>query len=354
MIKLICVFVVLLGSLACEKSNAQNLIPNPGFEDLIKCPTKFYKDSSNIAQARGWFSVGHTGAELFNTCAGAFKETSVPKNFSGKCFPHQGLGYAGFLNYMNDMQIKLSAPLNPGWHYRVSLFVESPWDSAFYVPEDASYIRFFISESPTLAAYQELHREEAGRLKRNKDSLIYMHNHWMEVSAMYTAKGGEQYFAFGGFHNLPYFYRKADHNAYYFVDDISITPFGKQPPIASIPFTNKLEKGKALELQHIYFETGKSTLKPESFKELNQLALAMKKDTAAAITITGHTDNAGKEADNQTLSLARAEAVKAYLVSQNVASGRIICKGQGSARPVADNGVAGGRKRNRRVEISVN
>ena len=70
--------------------------------------------------------------------------------------------------------------------------------------------------------------------------------------------------------------------------------------------------------------------------------------------IEGHTDSQGGEAANQALSQRRAEAVMRVLAEAGVDSGRLRATGKGESSPVADNGSAAGRARNRRVEIIIN
>ncbi len=67
----------------------------------------------------------------------------------------------------------------------------------------------------------------------------------------------------------------------------------------------------------------------------------------------GHTDNFGKTADNLVLSNNRATAVVNYLISKNIASSRLIAKGYGETKPVADNNSDEGRALNRRTEMKV-
>jgi OmpA-OmpF porin, OOP family len=67
----------------------------------------------------------------------------------------------------------------------------------------------------------------------------------------------------------------------------------------------------------------------------------------------GHTDAVGTEAYNQKLSLRRADAVKAYLVSKGLDPARLYTEGKGETQPVADDRSAAGRAKNRHVTIEV-
>jgi OOP family OmpA-OmpF porin len=71
------------------------------------------------------------------------------------------------------------------------------------------------------------------------------------------------------------------------------------------------------------------------------------------IIAVGHTDSVGSDAYNQKLSVRRAEAVKAYLVSKGIEKNRIYTEGKGEKQPVASNVTNEGRAKNRRVEIEV-
>lgn len=101
------------------------------------------------------------------------------------------------------------------------------------------------------------------------------------------------------------------------------------------------------------FDVGSSTLKTGGQAELDTLAARLAGASVEGIAVTGHTDNTGAAASNQTLSERRAQAVKDYLVSKGLDGGKISVSGKGAASPVADNRTAAGRAQNRRVEIEV-
>lgn len=103
----------------------------------------------------------------------------------------------------------------------------------------------------------------------------------------------------------------------------------------------------------IYFETGKSVLKPESFAKLDEIVSIINEYPDYNLRLGGHTDNVGTDAHNMTLSQARVDAVKAYLVSKSVPDARLEATGYGESKPIATNKTAVGRAQNRRVEMEL-
>ncbi|HDY7969321.1 TPA: OmpA family protein [Vibrio vulnificus] len=72
-----------------------------------------------------------------------------------------------------------------------------------------------------------------------------------------------------------------------------------------------------------------------------------------SLVIDGFTDSTGNDASNQILSERRAESVRSFLISQNVAVGRAVARGNGERYPLCTNSTAEGRACNRRVEIQI-
>ena len=101
------------------------------------------------------------------------------------------------------------------------------------------------------------------------------------------------------------------------------------------------------------FDFDKSVLKAEGKSKLTELVAKLKDVNLEAVVATGHTDSVGKAEYNQKLSVRRAEAVKAFLVSSGIAADRVYVSGKGATQPAADNKTAAGRAKNRRVEIEV-
>jgi OOP family OmpA-OmpF porin len=102
-----------------------------------------------------------------------------------------------------------------------------------------------------------------------------------------------------------------------------------------------------------FFDFNKAVIKAEGKAKLDDLVGKVKGVNLEVIIAVGHTDAVGADAYNQALSVKRAEAVKAYLVTKGIEKNRVYTEGKGEKQPVADNKTAEGRAKNRRVEIEV-
>jgi outer membrane protein OmpA-like peptidoglycan-associated protein len=104
----------------------------------------------------------------------------------------------------------------------------------------------------------------------------------------------------------------------------------------------------------VQFATGKAEILPASFGLLDDVAkVFVDNSQIEQVQIEGHTDSTGTAAINRTLSQQRAEAVVKYLAGKGVAKSRMIAKGFGPDKPVADNKDEAGREQNRRVEFNI-
>jgi outer membrane protein OmpA-like peptidoglycan-associated protein len=117
-------------------------------------------------------------------------------------------------------------------------------------------------------------------------------------------------------------------------------------------FQSGIKSNGHVEVPGIYFETGKSVLKPESQAAVAEVAKLLEADPTLKVYVVGHTDNVATLDLNMRLSQARAEAVVQALVSQHgIAAGRLIARGAGPLAPVTTNDTEDGRGKNRRVEL---
>lgn len=106
-------------------------------------------------------------------------------------------------------------------------------------------------------------------------------------------------------------------------------------------------------MRAVQFDLGRSTLKTESFRILNQVADIMRRYPDYNLMISGHTDNSGSATINQRLSEKRAQTCYEYLISRGIKSSRLGFAGYGETRPMADNSTKEGRELNRRVEFDL-
>jgi outer membrane protein OmpA-like peptidoglycan-associated protein len=116
---------------------------------------------------------------------------------------------------------------------------------------------------------------------------------------------------------------------------------------------DRVEVGVKVILKNIFFEFGKSTLKPESYGELNHVVKFLQNNETLRLELSGHTDNIGTYKYNKKLSEDRAKAVVDYLVKKGISQNRLTYKGYAYDQPIAPNTTEKGRAQNRRVEFKV-
>ncbi|MEO0731214.1 MAG: OmpA family protein [Bacteroidota bacterium] len=151
-----------------------------------------------------------------------------------------------------------------------------------------------------------------------------------------------------------------DRQGYVFYADRFTLPEGQTPeepfllkialqPVPEAVVAGGSEEDGSTAFQNVLFATASAELLPVSADELDRLAELLIAAPRYRVTIGGHTDDVGEEADNLELSRQRALAVKNYLVGRGVEENRIRTEGFGESRPVADNAKPEGRAKNRRT-----
>jgi outer membrane protein OmpA-like peptidoglycan-associated protein len=117
--------------------------------------------------------------------------------------------------------------------------------------------------------------------------------------------------------------------------------------------TRDSDRGLVVNVGDVLFDTARYTLRPPAREALARFSGIVLNYPALKLTIEGHTDSTGTADFNQKLSEQRADSVRDFLVSQGLSVDSMTAVGLGPAMPVADNGTAAGRQKNRRVEIIV-
>jgi OOP family OmpA-OmpF porin len=126
------------------------------------------------------------------------------------------------------------------------------------------------------------------------------------------------------------------------------------PPPPEPPKQVKIRDNRIELGQKIQFALNKAEILPASFSLMDELAKTIKENPQVQkVSIEGHASNEGQAQHNLTLSKARAEAVRAYLVSKGVSADRLSSTGFGAAKPIASNDNEEGREKNRRVEFHI-
>lgn len=346
---------------------AQNLVPNPGFEHFAYCPGGYVqiKDKSPLSS---WFSANRGTPDLYNSCG--FGAADVPRNWAGTSDAFEGSGYAGIFLYTSQeyfyrefLEIKLYEPLIKDtlyileFRYKLSSYSKVSVDRIFAHLSD-SVIRSKNDEPPKIDP----------RFKLIKDSAITPETGlWELAKFQFRATGGEQFLTIGNF-STDELTRKYDirfngnnepmlgGSAYYYIDDVRLVP-RFVPGLGDITLTGTeipdtpVVPGSIYTLRNIQFDFNSIKLKGEYALDLDKMLQILEANPTFRVIITGHTDDTGSAVYNQSLSLKRSLSIKTYLISKGIQSDRITCIGKGESKPIVPNTSEEGRRINRRTEV---
>jgi OOP family OmpA-OmpF porin len=356
-----------LGFIFCivcvQLSLAQNLVPNPGFEEYFECPGSYNPPGSNKNIAPGWISPTLGTPDLFNRCS--FGNAGVPHNWAGVAHAHKGYGYSGIYawinnnNYREYLQAKLIDSLVEGKKYKVEFFFRLSVYSKYSVDRMGA----FLSDSMQHLSHDRVWTVEPSYTYVMDSTFSKNTGQWNHVSFEYDAKGGEQFITIGNFSsddelkkfrlslsqvNEPLLNKAA----YYYIDDVSVTPIGASV-VESKDLASKtdIKPNEVYILKHIYFDFNSYELMPLSNEELSMLLGIMKKNPKWKVELSGHTDDKGDNVYNYNLSMNRAKSVGRYLVQNGIVSTRIKTLGFGKRKPLKAARTEEARATNRRVEV---
>ena len=217
---------------------AQNLVPNPGFEILDTCPT----NQGQLYHAIPWFTPTTNStspmSDIFSTCAPMFI-VGVPYNGWGHQYPRSGNNYAGLLDYgltqegREYISVKLNNVLEINKRYSVSFYVSLSntfFHQGFYSP-GSSYATDRIGAylSDTAIHLNILNNIPViPQMENPKGHFLSDTLNWMLVSGIYTAHGGEQYLTIGNFYaddstNYLKISNNNTHFSFYYIDDVWVS-----------------------------------------------------------------------------------------------------------------------------------
>jgi len=359
--------IVILFFCISTSSFSQNLVPNPGFEELTRCPQSFSADKKDFI-VPGWGSPTNGSPDHFHGCG--FGEADVPFNWAGTANAHSGKAYAGIFvwsnegekNYREYLQCELAEPLQKDVQYVLEFYYRLASNSVYAV----NRFGFALAESPINVSHDKV-LEVAPIISIVHDSsVIKTTGLWERAKQIYLAKGGERFVIIGNFFDnrstkskrLPYKIGKNTmftNSAYYLVDDVSVKKVDslkqKAVPVVAEFKRDKIELNIDYILKNIQFEFDTYVLLRSSFVELDKVVEYLKQRPELNVRLSGHADFTGTDDYNLTLSRNRARSVADHFVLRGIPSQRIISYGFGKTRPIVQEKTEDARKINRRVEI---
>ena len=346
-----------------QKSNSENLVQNPSFENFVNCPQKLGNLENDVLH---WKSPTMGSTDYFNGCSQAM---GTPKNFNGEQPADFGVGYVGLYfyapeDYREYVQASLVQTLQEGVRYKVSFFVSLAERSDFAIKEFGIQ---FTAHPVAVASRKVLSRMHLSKIRGDisnyfeiKYSNFYSDKKdWILVEKEFVANGTENYMIIGNFKNNKRTQkfrtkRNITQGSYYYLDMVTVETVDGHSS-TSKDKENKVvfELDKTNTFKNVLFDFDKTVLIPSSRKELKEIRNYLANNPSLKILIYGHTDAIGSKAYNVLLSENRAKAVAQYLIHKGIAPDRITYKGFGSAKPINENRTSAGRKTNRRVEFVI-
>lgn len=348
-------------------AQAQNLVPNPGFEEYQACPGGF-SEAAHEFRVAPWRAAGSGIPDYFNTCNDG--EANVPHNWAGVSDAYEGHGYAGIYAWMDRddpyreyLQCQLREPL-----LKDSLYlVEFHFKLSSYSKYAIDRIGLLLTPGPVLERHDNV-LAFSPTLSVIRDSALTKTTGLWETARMeYRASGGEHYLVIGNFFSnedtkryeirfRPISQEMLARSAYYYIDAVSVVPRYKAAENVIAQLLPEFSPARATlnttyVLKNLQFETDSYRLTPPSRYELDQVAELLLINPKLKVQLFGHTDDLGSEQYNLRLSRNRATSAAGYIETLGINRSRIEVFGYGKQKPLITETTEQARSINRRVEI---
>ncbi len=367
-------FIFLLSSIGSNLFS-QNLVPNGNFEEHISFDNYTNVPNPNIQLLKSWKPSGAVGDFV------AYCHRNLVKKFGVKRMKEQGYIYFDTLSILEGnamvklyygencpfpygdrdtgcasyIKTKLTSPLELGDVYEVSMWV--------YTKINPAADTMLYTHMGMYLSRHELVWKSENRIP--SDYYFYSRiipGQWTEIKWYIRALCSLEYLTIGVFKGdaFPSLFRGDPANdVFYFVDQVAIKKVNEDSlstdihPTPYCEYYEKEEKQRILESitsLDVHYESNASMLDEKDKMELDSFYKANLLRKNKIFIITGHTDN--EQAENLSLSKARAESVKSYLQQKyNLPEMSLLTFGFGSSHPIADNSSSSGRLQNRRTII---
>lgn len=359
--------------LLLQAQDVDNLVENPGFEQM---EGKIKKNGS-ISVAVGWMSPTLAAADLFSS---KVKEGyGTPSNALGMEAAMEGENYAGIRVFSygdkeprSYISAKLKVPLVKDAMYCVTFYVSLAEASKYAsnnIGMNFSKKQYNIDENKTIIA--ETH------VKHKDNPVFNAYFGWDEVCGIYRAEGGEKFITIGNFFangetkserlkGTKDFMGTSVVSAYYYIDNISVRRIDEESECVCKQNENEvkttiiyevapinpegLKDNLVMEYTTVYFGYAAADLTPSANGHLDNIVTVMTNNTTCKVKLVAHNDtDETADTDAAGIDMARAEAIKSYLMSKGIDGSRIIIEAKGDTEPADSSGTEIGQAKNRRV-----
>jgi outer membrane protein OmpA-like peptidoglycan-associated protein len=348
---------------------AQNLVPNPSFEEhhSIPCVSGLEKNIDSVAVS--WFSANNGSPDYYHVSCLPEVKNGINASYgydNGGGFQQArtGKAYAGLklwdVYYPEYIEVKLKESLKQNSLYKITFHVSmaDQCGTSLYSIGAGLFSEKIYGNSWLKIALQIANEE--GRYITDTSG-------WVEISGLYFAQGGEQFLVIGNSEGYsshsnakPSMQRmeaaNRQYSYYYYLDDVSVTEvsdsLGKYSKVPCDPLI-KTAAASASYPAVIYFDSDRSELLPSALATLDSLWEIAEGKKIKKVELSGHADTTGNEAPNIWLSENRSAAAEKYFLSKGIGKKVIASTFSGSRKAAAENATSEGRQKNRRTEIKI-